>query len=136
MEKKITRNDYYNLIMETGKIPKDGEYEILPLDLSRFGHLTERTVEWLNKIFTEETLDKNGEYMLKTHNLENQSYLIMQIFKMNMTMVDGCSAYAFSDDEMMVYTYCEGDMYMTLFDDREKYAAEKKETIRFYKEEY
>ena len=36
MTQKISRNDYFKLISETGRIPKDDEYEIIPLDLSAY----------------------------------------------------------------------------------------------------
>ena len=50
--------------------------------------------------------------------------------------IDGYSAYAYSDEQMAVLTYCEGDITLTPYSDREKYEAEKESTIRFYKEVY
>ena len=53
MAQKISRNDYFKLIRETGRIPKDDEYEIIPLDLSAYP-LNEDTVRIADKNFTEE----------------------------------------------------------------------------------
>lgn len=133
---KITRNDYYKLIRETGRIPKDDEYEIIPLDLSAYS-LKDNTQKIANTIFTEETTDKNGEYMLIGHWCgENKSYVFAKQCDFEIHQVDGYSTYAFSDEQMAVFTYCEGDIYLTLFTDKEKYETEKRETIKFYKEEY
>lgn len=37
---------------------------------------------------------------------------------------------------MAVFTYTEGDIYLTLFTDKAKYEAEKERTIKFYEEKY
>lgn len=133
--KKISRNDYFKLISETGRIPKDDEYEILPLDLSAY-LLNEDTVRIANANFMEETTDRNGNYMLSGHWLSDLCYAFASKCKFDLTHVDGYSAYAFSDEQMAVFTYTEGDIYLTPFNDREKYEKEKAETIKFYEEEY
>ena len=48
----------------------------------------------------------------------------------------GYSSYAYSDEQMAVFTYTEGDIYLILFTDKVKYEAEKERTIKFYEEEY
>ena len=133
--KKISRNDYYRVISEIGRIPTKGEYEILPLDLAAYS-LNEGTIRIANAYFTEETTDKKGNYMLRGHWLNDRCYEFAKKCKFDLTQVDGYSAYAFSDDQMAIFTYTEGDIYLTLFTDKEKYELEKTETIRFYKEEY
>jgi hypothetical protein len=37
---------------------------------------------------------------------------------------------------MAVFTYTEGDIYLTPFTDKAKYEEEKAATIKFYKETY
>lgn len=135
MAKPITRNDYYNLIRETGRIPKDDEYEIIPLDLSAYS-LSETTKRIVDINFTEETINRNGEYMLSGHWWNDLCYQFAEKCKFDLVHVDGYSAYAFSDEQMAVFTYTEGDIYLTPFTDREKYEKEKADTIKFYKEEY
>lgn len=135
MKKKISRNDYYKLIQETGKIPKDDEYEILPLDLSAY-HLNEDTIRIANANFMEETTDKDGNYMLSGHWLSNLSYQFAKKCKFDLVQVDGYSAYAYSDEQMAIFTYTEGDIYLTPFSEKEIYEEKKAETIRFYEEVY
>lgn len=132
---KITRNDYYKLIRETGRIPKDDEYEILPLDLSAYS-LKENTKKIVDAVFTEEDADRNGEYLLRGHWLGDKSYQFTKQCEFELHQVDGYSTYAFSDEQMAVFTYTEGDICLTLFTDKEKYEKEKADTIKFYKEEY
>ena len=135
MIQKISRNDYFKLISETGRIPKDDEYEIIPLDLSEYP-LNEDTVRIADKNFTEETTDRNGNYMLTGHWWSDLSYAFAKKCKFDLVQVDGYSSYAYSDKHMAVFTYTEGDIYLTLFTDREKYETEKARTIKFYEEEY
>ena len=136
MAQKILRNDYFKLISETGRIPKDDEYEIIPLDLSAYPRIKDETKKHIDKLFDEETTDKNGNYMLCGHWWSDLSYSFAKKCKFDLTQVDGYSSYAYSDEQMAVFTYTEGDIYLTLFTDREKYEAEKERTIKFYKEEY
>lgn len=135
MAKKISRNDYYKLIRETGKIPKDDEYEIIPLDLSKYS-LNEQTQMIADINFSEETEDRNGNYMLKGFWLSDKCYAFAKRCEFDLVQVDGYSSYAFSDTQMAIFTYTEGDIFLTLFTDKGKYEAEKARTIKFYEEEY
>jgi hypothetical protein len=135
MRKQIARNDYYKLIRETGRIPKDDEYEILPLDLSAYS-LNIITQRIADRNFMEETKDRNGNYMLQGHWLSDLCYKFALQCGFQLHQVNGYSAYAFSDEQMAVFTYTEGDIYLTPFTDRDKYEKEKTDTIKFYKEVY
>ena len=135
MAQKISRNDYFKLISKIGRIPKDDEYEIIPLDLSEYP-LNEDTVRIADKNFTKETTDRNGNYMLTGHWWSDLSYAFAKKCKFDLVQVDGYSSYAYSDEHMALFIYTEGDIYLTLFTDREKYEKEKADTIKFYKEEY
>lgn len=132
--KMVTRNEYYNYIRENGRIPKDDEMEIIPLDLSHY-HLSEDTIRIANANFTEETTNRNGEYMLSGHWMSDLSYQFAKKCKFDLVQIDGYSSYAYSDEQMAVFTYCEGDITLTPYEDREKYLMEKVRTIKFYKEE-
>ena len=135
MPKLISRNDYYNLIRETGRIPKDDEYEILPLDLSAYP-LNEITKRIADANFMEETTNRNGDYMLAGHWWSNLSYQFAMQCHFKLVQQNCYSSYAFSDEQMAVFTYTEGDIYLTLFTEREKYEKEKANTIKFYEEVY
>ena len=133
--KYIPRNEYYKMIRETGRIPDEKEYEIADLDLSAY-KLSETTARIANANFMEETENRNGEYMLSGHWMSDLSYAFAKKCKFDLVQVDGYSSYAYSDEQMAVFTYTEGDIFLTLFTDREKYETEKARTIKFYEEEY
>ena len=71
-----------------------------------------------------------------THEIIDLSYAFAKKCKFDLVQVDGYSAYAYSDEQMAIFTYTEGDIYLTLFTDKTKYEAEKERTIKFYEEEY
>ena len=128
----VSRNDYFNMLREGKNI---NDYDILPLDLSAYS-LSETTQRIANNNFMEETTNRNGDYMLSGHWWSDLSYAFAKKCKFNLVQVDGYSSYAYSDEQMAVFTYTEGDIYLTLFIDRDKYEKEKADTIKFYKEEY
>lgn len=130
-KKKINRNDYFKMLSECNRRDK-ARYDILDLDLSKY-HLREITQKVVNNNFMEETVNRNGDYMLSGHWRANLSYSFADKCGFDLTVVDSYSAYAFSDEQMAVFTYCEGDINFTPFADMESYLREKKETIKFYK---
>lgn len=133
MEKeKINRNDYFKMLLEHGRRNTEARYDILDLDLSKY-HLRDITRKVVNNNFMEETVNRNGDYMLSGHWWANLSYSFADKCGFDLTVVDSYSAYAFSDEQMAVFTYCEGDINFTPFTDMESYLKEKKETIDFYK---
>ena len=133
--KYIPRNEYYKMIRETGRIPDEKEYEIADLDLSAY-KLSETTARISNANFMEETENRNGEYMLSGHWMSDLSYAFAKKCKFDLVQVDGYSSYAYSDEQMAVFTYCEGDITLTPYTNKESYEREKERTIKFYKEEY
>ena len=133
--KYIPRNEYYKMIRETGRIPDEKEYEIADLDLSAY-KLSETTSRIANTNFMEETENRNGEYMLSGHWMSDLSYAFAKKCKFDLVQVDGYSSYAYSDEQMAVFTYCEGDITLTPYTNREAYEREKERTIKFYEEEY
>lgn len=132
-KKKINRNDYFKMLSECNRRDIEARYDILDLDLSKY-HLREITQKVVNNNFMEETVNRNGDYMLSGHWWVNLSYSFADKCGFDLTVVDSYSAYAFSDEQMAVFTYCEGDINFTPFADMESYLKEKKETIKFYKE--
>ena len=123
------------MIRETGRIPDEKEYEIADLDLSAY-KLSETTSRIANTNFMEETENRNGEYMLSGHWMSDLSYAFAKKCKFDLVQVDGYSSYAYSDEQMAVFTYCEGDITLTPYTNREAYEREKERTIKFYREEY
>ena len=133
--KLIPRNEYYQMIRNTGRIPDENEYDILSLDLSAY-KLSETTQRIADVNFSYETEDRNGNYMLTGHWLSNLCYQFAEKCKFDLVQINAYSSYAYSDEQLAVFTYCEGDIYLTLFTDKTKYKAEKARTIKFYNKHY
>lgn len=133
--KYVPRNEYFELIGKLGVKKVESEYEIADLDLSAYS-LNEDTKRIANVNFMEETEDRNGNYMLGGHWMSDLCYQFAEKCKFDLTHVDGYSAYAYSDEQMAVFTYCEGDITLTPYTNRESYEREKERTIKFYEEEY
>lgn len=55
----------------------------------------------------EETEDRNGNYMLGGYWMSDLSYQFANKCKFDLVQVDGYSSYAYSDEQMAVFTYTE-----------------------------
>lgn len=144
----MKRNDYKHYMQElASKVHKDPKYTIEmykadlnavtidPLDLSRFKQLKPNTCKVINILFDEEDTDRNGNYMLRGFTNHGAS----EIEKLNCKYGDytnGYSYYAYNNEELLIYTYCEGDTTLTLYQDKESYDIGYKETHNWYKREY
>lgn len=133
--KTISRNEYFKLIEKFGVKKVESEYKIADLDLSAYP-LNEDTKRIANVNFMQETEDRNGNYMLSGHWMSDLSCQFAEKCKFDLVQIDGYSSYAYSDEQMAVFTYCEGDIYLTLFTNKVKYETEKASTIKYYEEEY
>lgn len=133
--KAVSRNEYFDLIGKLGVKQTENEYEIVPLNLSKY-HLNEITQRISDNNFMEESTDRNGNYMLRGHWLSDLCYQFAEKCKFDLVQVDGYSSYAYSDEQMAVFTYCEGDITLTPFENKAEYEKEKADTIKFYKEMY
>lgn len=98
--------------------------------------LNENTIRIAKANFTEETTDRNGNYILTGHWWRDLCYQFANICDFVAVKIDAYSSYAYSDKQMAIFEYCEGDVTLKVFDERSRYEQEKTETIRFYKEDY
>lgn len=146
-KRTMTKNEYkeflkecankYWTVPEYNKKEMDAELdavEILPFDLQRF-NLDPETEKWINLLFKEETTDRNGNYMLRGFTYYERE----EVNHLNAHYGDYANAYSFyayNDKENFIYTYCEGDTTLTLFETEEIYSKAKAETQQWYKEEY
>ena len=133
--KSVSRNEYFDLIGKLGVKQTENEYEIAPLNLSRYC-LNEITQRIADNNFMEESIDRKGNYMLRGHWLSDLCYQFAKKCKFDLVQVDGYSSYAYSDEQMAVFTYCEGDITLIPFENKADYEKEKADTIKFYKEMY
>lgn len=139
----ISRNEYCKKMQEavaTGfksAIEEVEEnYEISAIDFEGYDALNAATKRLVDINFLEETTDRHGEYMICGHWPGNFMHQFATKCGFDLTQIDGYSAYAFSDEQMAVITYCEGDVYFSPYKDKNLYEKRKQETIRFYKEQY
>lgn len=130
--KLISRNEYFKKIQNCSKKEMRG-YDIVPLDLSSF-RLSETTQKIANANFMEETTNRNGDYMLRGHWLSDLCYAFASKCNFHLVQPNAYMAYAYSDEQMAIFTFCEGDITLTPYTSNEKYQVDKAETIRFYKE--
>lgn len=113
------------------------EFDIIPLDLSRFDSLKSDTAEYINNNFDEETTDRNGNYMLRGFIGDNLNLWYRDKEKLHCNYAPYgfyYSGFGFNDAEMLIYTWCEGDTTITIFSDREKYEQERAATEKWYDE--
>lgn len=110
------------------------EIEFEPLDLSRFPAVTKETGKWIDALFQEETSNRNGDYMLRglTHIVAKEMELLHLRYG---DYSDDYSLWGYNDEELFIYTYCEGDTTLTIYKTVEEYNEGKAETLRWYKEE-
>ena len=119
----------------TMKDYRETEIEWIPFDFTEYDFIKNDTRKWIDKLFTEDTTDRKGNWMLRgfTYN----PYQEMNLLNINPgNYGNGYSLYGFNDEEMLIYTYCEGDTTLHLLNDRDIYEKEKKETIDWYRKEY
>ncbi len=142
---KMTKNEYQKYAQkcanrfynESGYTRKDFDadldaVEVLPFNLSAFPQLSENAVSWINALFSSEKIDKNGNYMLRGRTY----YEVSEMQVLNLHYGDygrSLSFWGYNDEEMLIYTYCEGDTTLTIFSKREVYEQEKEETLNWYK---
>lgn len=129
-------NDCYNGKMSWSEYNKL-EFDITPLDFSKFPEIKEETRKYIDSVFDKEDTDKNGNYMLRGFIGDSLKKWYMDKEKL------GCnyapygfyySGFGFNDSEMLIYTWCEGDTTLTIFNDRKKYEAERKSTEKWFDE--
>ena len=148
MEKiRCTRNEMHEILTKAvsdcyaGKMTMQEynalEFDIIPIDFSRFPKLKADTAEYINKEFDDETTDRNGHFMLRGRVYDNLSLWFRDKEKLHLNYAPYgfyYSGFGFNDDEWIIYTWCEGDTTVTLFDDEETYLRERAETEKWYEE--
>ena len=106
--------------------------EIIPLDLGKY-RLSSHIREWINKLFDEEDTDKNGNYMLRGFTQIERTE--MSVLGLHYGDYSQClNFWAYNDKERLVYTFCEGDTTLKMFETQEGYEKEKADCVAWYKE--
>lgn len=150
MEKlRMTRNEYHKYLQKCvsrAYDPHDSysfedyrkeDIEIIPLDLSAFPQIKKDTAKYINSVFDKEDTDKNGNYMLRGFIGDSLKRWNREKEKLNLNYAPYgfyYSGFGFNDEEMLIYTWCEGDTTLTLFNDRKTYQKEREETEKWFDE--
>lgn len=104
------------------------------LNLSKYDLPTE-IEKWINILFSEETTDKHGHYMLRGFTqFEGTEMRLLHLHSGEYSR--SLSGWAYNNEYKLLYTYCEGDTTLQMFDNEEDYLKEKRETLRWYHEDY
>jgi len=109
-------------------------FEIEELDLSKY-RLSEKAQNYANRRFTEETVDSKGNYMLSTHILTDGWYQFIRQLGYTDFRDAAYQAIAWSDEQWYIFSFCEGDIYLTLFEKEDAYKKAKAELIHWWEEE-
>lgn len=109
----------------------EDDIEIIPLDLSAYPAITTETAKWMNVLFTEEDTDENGNYMLRGFTFDGPYNEVLKLkLCFGESYNDPYFAWAYNDNEQLIYTYCEGDTTLKPFATKEEYEREK-ETLEW-----
>ena len=145
----MTRNEYHKYLQKCvsrAYDPHDSysfedywkeDIEIIPLDLSAYPQIKEDTAKYINVAFDKEDTDKNGNYMLRGFIGDSLKKWNSEKEKLNLNYAPYgfyYSGFGFNDEEMLIYTWCEGDTTLTLFSDRETYQKEREATEKWFDE--
>mgnify|MGYP006988867322 FL=1 len=142
----IARNDYHialnNYVSEVYKGTPGYTWkgffnykpEIIPLDLSAYPIPTEMAA-FINRYFDTETTDRNGNYMLKAFDPGRNEYALADKLGVIIREANGYNFWGVNEDAMLSYSWTEGDVYLTLFNDKAKFEQEIRETEDWYAKE-
>ena len=144
----ISRNDYHKALQDyiseiykgtpgyTWKEYFNYEPEIIPLDLSAYPQIPTEMKDFINKYFDTETEDRNGNYMLKAFDNSRLEYALADKLGVTIREANGYNFWGVNEEAMLSYSWTEGDVYLTLFNDRTKFEQDIRETEEWYEEQY
>ncbi len=114
------------------------EFDIIPMDFSQFPYLKTDTAEYIDKMFDKETTtDKNGNFMMRGFIGDNLELWYNDKENLHCNYAPYgfyYSGFGFNDEELLIYTWCEGDTTVTIFKDIETYKRERAATEKWYEE--
>ena len=109
--------------------------EILPLELSKY-NLKPEMEKWINALFTEETTDSRGNYLLRGYTQTPWKETGLLSLGYGDYSNGELSFWAYNINQRLIYTYCEGDTTLNLFETQEEFEKEWNLTRNWYKEHY
>ena len=81
----------------------------------------------------EQREDRFGNRLYRTLSDYKYFWYLKEKFNLN-GCLDAYVGYLYDDGNMILFTYCEGDLYAKQHSSKETYEQDKKETIEWFKE--
>ena len=142
---EMTKNEYKAYMKElANKVYTDSNYSmkkyeadlnavtVLPFNLWNFPKLSANTIKWLNVFFDEQLTDLEGNFMLS--GFDPSGFAISKFDLSYGAYSEGLSYWGANSEEMIIFEYVEGDIYMKIFTSPTKYRAEYDKMVAFYKD--
>lgn len=145
---KMTHNEYREFLQDnSAKIwKKDFNYsmsdyakdsksvEILPFNLKKF-NLSKDIEKIVNDNFTHEYINEDGEPVIKGFvNSEDGWYNLINKLNIKHVINNSYNGYCYNDENNFYMDYCECDVYLKLFTNKEEYKKSLDKTIKWYEE--
>ncbi len=141
MTQTMTKNEYKKYCQDiVCKVSTEEFYQktdavkVLPFDFSAYPQLDSETKKWINAICDEEdNLVVNRT--LYTGLFINNYWSLGQKINLNAGCLEAYSGFYFSDEQQLVLSYCEGDIYIYVFDDEGAYKDELLKQYEWFESE-
>ena len=107
------------------------------MELFAYPQIKEDTAKYINSVFDKEDTDKKGNYLLRGFIGDSLEKWNRDKEKLHCNYAPYgfyYSGFGFNDEEMLIYTWCEGDTTLTLFNDSKTYQKEREATEKWFDE--
>jgi hypothetical protein len=98
--------------------------------------LSESELDTIDAFFYKEREVTDNSVFITGFAHGRQYYYIAESLGLTQGFYDGYGGYFYSDDKKIIFTFAEGDLYLTVFKNNEDYKKEKETTADWYKNEY
>lgn len=105
------------------------------VDFSKFPFLKADTVQHICNLFYEYDETVSDYLLLRSHTYHER----VEVNILNCKYGDysrDLNLWAYNEDELFIYTYCEGDTTLSIYKDKESYQKAYDKAYKFYKEEW
>lgn len=133
MKEVVTLEKFNELLLKSGFEETCKAYKAEDAAWSDY-HLTTDTLDEFCKLVTRVYKTGDGLYVFCGHLADNVNiykhfpYLCYRL-KLYYSVIDGLNAYASSDEQLLLVTYCESDVSFIPYTDEEKYLSDKQKLI-------
>jgi len=105
------------------------------ISLEDYEALSADTIKWIKALFSEELVSNEGYMMYRGFTRREGA----EVMALNLHYGDYTSRtnfFAYNDDELLIYRFCEGDTLLVIYPTKEDYERGKKETTAEYRRMY